>query len=309
MNDVAVKLLRRFHFASLPRFHRLMAFSGMAVLLISLVGCRLTAIYIPDIESAAFGCVILTGLYLLLPLYWHEMGRMDLRDAALTLPWYVFFKLTLPCTVGIAGRLGMSIPLQDDFLARLDHFLGFNVPAIATYAAHHWLGRLINGANPLLLPFLYAATFIPALTGKVRNAQQFLVSNLIAFLIGVPIYGFLPAIGPWFGYHLAPNPTQIFIQQSVLNLRTPGPYSLMVSCVICIPSFHVIWAMLCANALWCFNFLRIPLALLSATIIVSTMTGCWHYFVDVLAGILVASVAIALSRALCRWHTPQNLSH
>ena len=309
MNGLDTTPLKRFHFTSLPRFHWLMAFSGIAVLLISIIGCRLTAIDVPEIEAVAIGCVILIILFLLLPLYWHEKGRMDLRDSALTLPWSVYFKVTLPCTIGIAGRLGKGIPLQDEFLACLDHLFGFNVPAIAAFAANHWLGRLINGAYPLLTPLLCVAIFVPALTGKVRNAQQFLTSNLIAFLLVAPMYGLLPAIGPWFGYHLEPNASQMFIQQSVLDLRNSGRYILQVYGVICFPSFHVIWAILCVNALWCFNFLRIPLVLLSGLIILSTITGGWHYFVDVLAGVLVASVAVALSRALCRWHTPQSLPH
>jgi membrane-associated phospholipid phosphatase len=74
--------------------------------------------------------------------------------------------------------------------------------------------------------------------------------------------------------------------------------------VVCFPSFHVIWAILGANALWCFKPLRIPVAILSTLIILSTMTSGWHYFVDVLAGLLVAAAAIAASRALSRWHTP-----
>jgi membrane-associated phospholipid phosphatase len=34
------------------------------------------------------------------------------------------------------------------------------------------------------------------------------------------------------------------------------------------------------------------------------MTGGWHYFVDVLVGLLVAAAAIAASRVLSRWLTP-----
>jgi membrane-associated phospholipid phosphatase len=50
--------------------------------------------------------------------------------------------------------------------------------------------------------------------------------------------------------------------------------------------------------------LRIPVVILSTLIILSTMTGGWHYFIDVLAGLLLAVAAIAASRALSRWHTP-----
>jgi membrane-associated phospholipid phosphatase len=66
--------------------------------------------------------------------------------------------------------------------------------------------------------------------------------------------------------------------------------------IICFPSFHVIWAILCAAALWGFRPLRIPIALLSGTIVVSTMTTGWHYFSDVLAGVVIAVLAIAIAK-------------
>ena len=304
MNSLAHTIPTRFRLSALPRFQLLMLICSAVILVISFTGCWLTSTTIPDCASIAIGGLLLIPLILLVPLFWHEKGKMNLRDAALTIPWGLFFRFVLPCTVAIAGRLGMAVPLRDDLFVRLDQSLGFNVPAIAAYSAHHWFGNIISGTYALLTPLLCAAILVPALTGKVRNAQQFIVSNLFAFLIGMPLFGFLPAVGPWFGYHIAPTPDQLIVQQTVLNLRTPGPYSLQVYGGVCFPSFHVIWTILCANALWCFKFLRIPLAVLSTFIILSTMTAGWHYFVDVLAGLVLAVAIVLLSQALCRWHTP-----
>jgi hypothetical protein len=61
------------------------------------------------------------------------------------------------------------------------------------------------------------------MTGKVRAAQQFITSNLIAFAVSVPLLGLLPAVGPWYGYHLAATPTKAACQPSLFLLRTPGP--------------------------------------------------------------------------------------
>jgi membrane-associated phospholipid phosphatase len=198
----------------------------------------------------------------------------------------------------------MNIRLQDEFFARLDHSLGIYVPGIMEWSSHHWFGNFVNRTYPLLFPMLLVSYFLPALTGKVRAAQQFITSNLIAFAVSVPLFGLFPAVGPWYGYHLPANPTMAACQLSLFHLRAPGPYSLQLYGVVCFPSFHVIWVLLCANSLWCFKPLRIPVAILSTLIILSTLTGGWHYFVDVLAGLLVAAAAIAASRALSRWHTP-----
>jgi membrane-associated phospholipid phosphatase len=48
--------------------------------------------------------------------------------------------------------------------------------------------------------------------------------------------------------------------------------------------------------------------LLAGLILLSTLTLAWHYFVDVLAGILVAAAAIVLSRALSRWFAASSAS-
>jgi membrane-associated phospholipid phosphatase len=77
-------------------------------------------------------------------------------------------------------------------------------------------------------------------------------------------------------------------------------YTLPPDVLICFPSFHVIWAILFAQALWGFRYLRIPVALLAGLIIMSTLTTGWHYFVDVLAGILLASFAVLTAKMLNR---------
>jgi membrane-associated phospholipid phosphatase len=60
----------------------------------------------------------------------------------------------------------------------------------------------------------------------------------------------------------------------------------------------VIWAILCARALWGFKLFRIPLAVLATMIIFSTMTTGWHYFCDVLAGVILAFLSIAVANAI-----------
>ena len=303
MNSPAPPIPIRFRWSSVPRFDWLMAFASAAVLAISFAGCKLTFIQIPDLATTILGTVLLIPIILLIPIYWHEKGKIELRDAALTIPWCLIFRFTLGYTVGIAGRLGMSIPLKDEYFAHLDHSLGVSVPEITAWSSHHWLGSLISSTYPFLFPMLMVSYFLPALTGKVKAAQQFITSNLIAFAVSVPLFGLFPAVGPWYGYHLPANPTMAACQLSLLHLRAAGPYSLQLYGVVCFPSFHVIWVLLSANSLWCFKLLRIPVAILSVLIILSTMTGGWHYFVDVLAGLLVASAAIAASKELSRWYT------
>lgn len=286
---------------SLPRFDRFMAGTGAALVAVAVAGCELGQIRIPNAELLGPAALVLAAVTLPLPAYWHEKGKIALRDAALTLPWGLFLMVALPCLVGVAGRAGMNTPLRDAELARADAWMHVDVRSILGWADGHWMGGFIDRSYPYLFPMLMAALLLPALTGRVRAAREFLTGNLLAFAIGMPLFALVPAVGPWYGYHFAPNPGQADCQHSLMLLRTPGPYSLQPFGVVCFPSFHVIWAVLCVCALWSIRPLRIPAALAAGLVVLSTLTTAWHYFADVLAGFLVAALAMAASRALGRW--------
>ena len=272
------------------------AYAIFVVLVISVIGCKLTQIH-TDVSGRVIAIVAMFAMVSPLPLYWNEKGRTHLREASLVIPWEMVFAATLSFPALIAARL--RFPLQDTLFGRIDEALGMRVPVIVEWANHHWLGTVISSTYPRLLPLFAVAAFAPALTGHLKRAREFLVANLAAFAIGIPLFALLPAVGPWYYYHLAANTPQANCWAQLLALRLPGPYIFQdqAAGIICFPSFHVIWAILSAAALWDYRFLRIPVALLSAMIIASTLTTGWHYFSDVLGGIAVAVLSLAVARA------------
>jgi hypothetical protein len=276
-------------------FHIRMAYGSIAVLVISFFGCKLTSIH-TGVGARAIAVVAMFAMVAPLPLYWHEKGRAALRESALVLPWEILLAATLSFPVLIAARLRM--PLQDSLFGHIDQSLGVSVPSLVRWADHHWLGTVVNRSYPWLSPLLAIAAFAPPLMGRMKQAREFLLGNLVAFAIGVPLFALLPAVGPWYYYHLAPNPAQASCWTQLFALRQLAPYLFheQAAGVICFPSFHVVWAILCAAALWGFRPIRIPVALLSAMIIMSTLTTGWHYFSDVLGGIAVAAISMAVAR-------------
>jgi membrane-associated phospholipid phosphatase len=276
-------------------FHLQMACASAILLIGFFAGCKLTSVQIRDLGGISIALLAALAVVLPLPLYWQEKQRTALRDASLTIPWALFLAVVLPYFVDFAARL--NFPLWDAYFVRLDRSLGISVPAITTWAGNHWLGVLANKSYPLLIPLLPIAFFAPALTGKVEQAQEFVISNLAAFAIGIPAFALLPAVGPWYGYHLKALPEQMYCQTELVALRLPGPHISQVAGIVCFPSFHVIWAIICVRSLWGFRPLRIPVALLSGLLILSTLTTGWHYFTDVLGGFAVAGLSIAIARA------------
>lgn len=276
------------------RFHVWMAIASAAVVAVSLIGCRIEQIG-THFGKAALGLVAVLAMLSPLPAYWHEKRRINLRESTLVIAWEALMAVMLPYVVLVAARV--QVPLRDGLFGRVDISMGVSVPAIQVWAQHHWLGQAFNWTYPLLIPYLAIAALAPGLFGKVRQARWFLIGNVTAFAIGMPMFALWPAVGPWVFNHMVPNIAQAHCQAQLLALRSAGPVSdsAEFAALVCFPSFHVIWAVLCCAALWGWRGLRIPAALLSCMIIVSTVTTGWHYFVDVLAGLAIAAVSLAFA--------------
>ena len=279
-------------------FHQQMVYASISLLTLTFAACRFTSIRLDEPFNALLAIAIAILATLPLPLYWHEKGKENLREAAFTINWGLLMVACVPFLVAIAGRIGAVFPMKDSRFALLDQSLGVNVPRIMAFAERIGVAYAINRTYTMLSPFVLFAFLFPALTGKPLPAQRFITSNLIAFAIGLPLFILFPAAGPWSGYHFPPGPDRFACEAGLLQLRQAGPYIFHPAGVVCFPSFHVIWAVLAAHTLWGFRWLRIPAAVLAGLIIVSTMTLGWHYFIDVLAGLIVASAAVILSRLL-----------
>lgn len=277
------------------RFHRLMAYTCSVLLIVTLLACKLESIHIQNPLGLALSLAFITAVVFIVAVYLHEKGRANLRDAITTIPWGVFLLVTVPLSVIAAARLGM--PLQDAHLTRLDRLFGVNVPQIVVWSSHHWIGEAINKTYPLLAYLLTVSALLPALTGKVKSAQLFVLANLIAFIIGIPLFAAFPAIGPWYGYPFAATSGQIECQTAILLFREPSHLISHLGAIICFPSFHVIWAIFCAAALWEFRLLRIPVCVFAGMIVLSTVTTGWHYFTDLVGGVILAILSLIIANA------------
>lgn len=283
-----------------------MASACLVLLAVSIIGCRLTNIHV-NLHHHEDGFFMDFIMLAVLALYWNQENRPPLLDSILVLPWILLLIPLIIFPMLIAAHLHM--PLQDSRLAHIDHLFRVSVPGIAAWAHHNWLGRLISDTYPLLIIDLVLASLLPSLTGKVTHAREFVIANVVAISIGLPLFWLVPAVGPWYGHaygsHLLPNPTQLYCQTQFFAMRTPGAYIFSTPAgVICFPSFHVIWAILSVAALWGFRPIRVPSILLACMIILSTMTTGWHYFTDVIAGALIALLAILCAKLYTRYCSP-----
>ena len=251
--------------------------------------------------------LLLTPPLLLPAAFLHEKKRWEKRDSILMLPWTLAIALLI--TQAAPTTATFAFPLRDELWRSLDADLGISIPGIMSFAAHHqWLNLVLtNCYNWSLHPLVLAAIFLPTLLGRRVAAQRFVLANALSFVMGLPFMLFVPAIGPWVGWHFAPSGLQQQCQATIEELRQ-GSLVLKNTFggIVCLPSFHVFWAVVSAHALYPFRFLRYPAILLAALITVSTMTTGWHYGVDVLAGLLMAALCTYVANMIIAggWRRP-----
>jgi hypothetical protein len=299
----------RSRFGDAASFQLQMAYVSGAVLAVSVVGCRLTSVSIPDVASAVIGFTFVLAAIVPLLFYLREKKRFYLVDSILTILWAFFLFYMLPFPATIAARMGRHIDLQDSHFLQWDSMFGISAPKIIAWVSQLGLGGFLFKTYFTLFPLMQICILLPILTGKVKRAQQFLTAIVAAFAIGLPLFAFLPAIGPWYGFHLLARPDQEASQALLLLIRRSDHYLYQYpSGIICFPSFHVIWAIFCARTLWGFPLLRIPGTILCGLIIFSTLSTGEHYFCDLLAGVLVAVAALVTVKVPARLFQPRNLN-
>lgn len=291
------------------RVHLALACCSAVLLAFSILAAPKGAMHsaTPLIETV----LLLTPPLLVPAAFLHEKKKWERRDAILMLPWTLLIALLI--TQAAPTTATFAFPLCDDLWRSMDARLGISIPAIMSFASRHsWINAILtNCYNWSLHPLILAAIFLPTLIGKRVAAQRFVLANGLSFIVALPFMLFLPAIGPWAGWHFPPSPLQIQCEATIHELRQG---SLVIKDtfggIVCLPSFHVFWAVVSAHALYPFRVLRYPAMLLACLISISTMTTGWHYGVDVLAGLLMMALCTYLANMIIcgGFHLPFTLT-
>jgi hypothetical protein len=250
-------------------------------------------------EPLVITWVVLAGPLLLPAALFHDRKKWKHRDGALMLPWILLIALLIVQAAPMTATF--AFPLRDTLWRSFDQHLGINVPAIMTLSRHHpAIDSLLFRAYAFTLhPLVLCAILLPALLGKKEAAQRFALSNAFSFVLALPLMIFLPAVGPWVGWSFPPDRLQNACEATIHALRH-GSLNIQDNFggIVCLPSFHAFWAIVSAQALFPFRYLRYPAIIFAGLITISTLTTGWHYGVDVIAGILMVVLCTMLSNAV-----------
>jgi hypothetical protein len=202
----------------------------------------------------------------------------------------------------IAGR--QKVEFSDALLAKLDRYLGLEVPQVlAVMQSHPGAKLFLELCYCSLLPMMALTIILLPLAGKMRPIKVLFVSILLASFISIAFFSVFQAVGPWYYYGFSPSDEQEQITKILIALKSEAVFHMddhNTPGIITFPSFHTVLAIQCAIALWSVPYLRWFTALLAALIVVSTVTTGWHYVADVWAALIVVLFSNAAAQGF-RW--------
>jgi hypothetical protein len=192
----------------------------------------------------------------------------------------------------------LDLPLVDSALTRADEMLGYDWPAVSAWmSSHPWLltGLTLTYMTILWQPFL--VLFLTSVNRPGAANSEFIWAFLLSAFIASAISGVLPALG-YEGVIGAPH-------IDVLRAIRANAWTTLdihkVDGIITFPSFHSALGILFLHGVWRIRWAFWIMLPLNIVLIISTPTVGGHYFVDVIAGILVAALAIALTHRIRAW--------
>lgn len=228
------------------------------------------------------------GLLLGIAWFYRVTGRSDsLHYMAETAAQFLVFSASGAVLSYLVATT--SVPLMDPLLVRADAAFGFQWAGWIDWIRHHPLTHvtLVLAYMAELPLILFCLLYLAAL----QNAEEFLWLYLLTGLITVLISGVVPALGHFPHSRAA---AQVLALRAGTLTQIPLP---RVEGLISFPSFHTCLALVIAYAMRATR-VRWIMGCLAGMILLSIPSEGGHYLVDLLGGIGVTGVAVAITAGI-----------
>ena len=197
----------------------------------------------------------------------------------------------------------LDLPLVDGGLMRADEMLFYDWPAVSAWmSSHPWLLTTLTLSYTTILWQPFLVLFLTSVNRPGNANSEFIWAFLLSASVACAISGVLPALG-YEGVIGAPH-------IDVLREIRAGAWTTLdinkVDGIVTFPSFHSALGVLFLYGTWRIRWAFWILLPLNLVLIISTPTVGGHYLVDVIAGILVAALAIALTSRIRAWTARQR---
>lgn len=189
-----------------------------------------------------------------------------------------------------------SMPLFDDVFRMADAWMGYDWQAWADFEIGiPMLSIVLRLAYASLLPQTVIALVVLPIIGDGRRGFSFIRASLIAVIVACAGSYVMPAAMP------AGVNTAWYSHWAALRSAVPFKISLsQVEGIITFPSFHASVAILILYSMRGLGAVTAVFGILELLMLVATTTYGFHYFTDVVGGIVVAVGAIWATSQLDR---------
>lgn len=207
----------------------------------------------------------------------------------------------------VAASLGG--PFWDATLHAADRALGLDWRAYLAFVNDRpWLGVAFTVAYQSLIPQTIVAAAALGLSGRIVEARVFAFAFVLSGLACILISAAMPAMAMFVHLGLGPEdfpnlkPAAAFVHAAAMDgLRDGSLRTISLSeaeGIITFPSYHSALGVIFIAAFWPFARLRWAALALNLLLIAATPIDGGHYFVDLLAGMAIAALALAAGWAL-----------
>jgi len=204
-----------------------------------------------------------------------------------------------------------NLPMQDANLLAIDRALHFDWAAYARFVDDRpMLAAWLNcGYNMIRWP-IFAIPVVLAAKGCYRRIKEFTFAFGLALVVTTILSALVPAIGVYQQIGLDPATLKHIDPHAYLDqLRDLPPTRegvlrhlelLGLGGIVTFPSFHAASAVLYTWALWPARWFRPLVVLANGLMLAATPLNGGHYFIDVIAGMAIAVLAIVAAGSVAR---------
>jgi hypothetical protein len=203
----------------------------------------------------------------------------------------------------------INVPMQDATLLAIDRAMALDWGAYVHFVdGRPLLAKALNCGYRMISWPLFAIPVFLAAKHRYQRIEEFTFAFAAALALTTLISALIPAIGVYQEIGLDPGTLKSIDPGAYLDqLRDLPPTRdgvlrhldlLGLGGIVTFPSFHAASAVLYAWALWPVRWLR-PLTLLAnGAMLAATPLNGGHYFIDVIAGVIIAAVTIIAARRI-----------
>jgi membrane-associated phospholipid phosphatase len=211
----------------------------------------------------------------------------------------------------------LNYPLWDATFHQWDMILGLNWRAYLDYVnAHPVIGMMFNISYISILPQMAVAAAIIGLSGKLAEVRIFVFAVITSGFITILISGFTPAMAMFVHLGLSPQdypnlaPAAASVHINHMTGLREGTLRLLVlnqsEGIITFPSYHAALGLIMIVAFWAVRWLRWPALVLNLLMIAATPIDGGHYFVDVIAGLIIAAGSLWMAHYVLYHYRPHQ---